>query len=136
MRLIDALQLSEVRDGSKWLRLPVAHLGTHHELPAMTIGIDPDRKAIYYCDGTFHPTALKPSYFGSEATFTLERLFGECALVDAKKSPGSEQPGSRAPQRHARRCSAHTGNAVPRLCKRGVNEHQFRHAASNREEAQ
>lgn len=86
LRVIDALQRPDVLDGSKWLALPVPVLGTDrtttdHDLPTMTIGVDPDRRNAYYCD--------RPSYFGTEAAFTLDRLLGECRLVDAKKEDAS-----------------------------------------------
>jgi hypothetical protein len=90
LRIIDALQLPEVLDGSKWLRLPVPVLGTgrettDHELPTMTIGVDPSRGKMYYCDRIYEPRAAAPSYFGTEAALTLPRLFGECKLVEAEK---------------------------------------------------
>jgi hypothetical protein len=90
MRLIDALQLPEVLDGSKWLRLPVSIPGrgetTDHELLSMTLGVHRGR-GLYYCDGTYEPRALEPSHFGGPALLGLERLLGECRLVDAKKGP-------------------------------------------------
>jgi hypothetical protein len=91
LRLIDAIQLSEVLDGSKWLRLPVPVLGTDrettdHELPTMTIGVDPGRGKMYYCDRIYDTCALAPTRFGAEATLTLKRLFGECRLVEALKA--------------------------------------------------
>lgn len=92
LRLIDALKLPEVLDGSKWLRLPVPVLGTgrtttDHDLPTMTVGIDPERRKAYYCDRLYAPRAMRPSYFGTEAAFTLDRLLDECRLVNAKKGP-------------------------------------------------
>lgn len=92
VRVIDALQLPEVLDGSKWFRLPVPVLGTDrtttdHDLPTMTVGIDPERRKAYYCDRIYEPRAIKPSHFGGEAAFTLDRLLGDCRLVDAKKDP-------------------------------------------------
>lgn len=89
-RLIDALQLPEVLDGSKWLRLPVPMLGTgrettDHDLLTMTVGADPARCKMYYCDRISDPRAMCPTYFGTEAAFTLDRLLGECTIVDAKK---------------------------------------------------
>lgn len=92
LRLIDALQLPQVLDGSKWLRLPVPVLGTDrettdHDLPTMTIGADPTRRQMYYCDQIYEPRAMCPTYFGMEAAFSLGRLLGECKLVDAKKDP-------------------------------------------------
>ncbi|HSX22431.1 MAG TPA: hypothetical protein VLE97_06600 [Gaiellaceae bacterium] len=92
LRVIDALQHPEVLDGSKWLALPVPVLGTDstttdHDLPTMTIGIDPTRRKAYYCDRVYESRATCPSYFGTEAAFTLDRLLGVCRLVDAKKGP-------------------------------------------------
>jgi hypothetical protein len=94
MRVIDALLMPEVLDGSKWLRLPVPVLGssretTDHELPTMTVGADPVRGKMYYCDAIYEPRAMCPTYFGTEAAFTLDRLLGECAVVDAKKGPSA-----------------------------------------------
>ncbi len=91
LRVIDALQLSEVLNGSKWLRLPIPVLGTDrettdHELLTMTIGIDPMRQKMYYCDRIYDARALSPSHFGEEAALTLRRLFGLCSLVDALKT--------------------------------------------------
>jgi len=90
MKLIDALQLPVVLDGSKWIRLPVPVLGTDrettdHDLPTMTVGADPARRKMYYCDRL--PDVRAMTCFGTEAAFTLNRLLGECRLVDAEKSP-------------------------------------------------
>jgi len=90
LRVIDALQLPEVLDGSKWLRLPVPVLGTDrettdHDLPTMTVGADPVRRKMYYCDCIYDVRAVQPTYFGTEAAFTLGGLLGECRLVDAEK---------------------------------------------------
>jgi len=97
MRLIDALQLSEVLDGSKWLAFPVPVLGTdrettEHGLPTMTVGVDPARCKMYYCDRFWDPRAARPTHFGTEAAFTLKMLLGECTLVDAQKEGGAEAP--------------------------------------------
>jgi hypothetical protein len=90
MKVIEALQLPEVLAGTKWLALPVPVLGTDrettdHDLPTMTIGIDPVRCKAYYCDRIYDVRAACPSHFGTEAAFTLKRLLGECTLVDARK---------------------------------------------------
>ena len=90
LRLIDALQLPQVLDGSKWLRLPVPVLGTDrettdHDLPTMTVGAAPGCRKLFYCDQTYEPRAVCPTYFGTEAAFTLGRLLGECLLVNAQK---------------------------------------------------
>lgn len=90
MRVIDALQMSEVLDGSKWFTLPVPVVGTDretvdHNLPTMTVGIDPERRKMYYCDCIYDARAMSPSHFGMEAAFTLKMLLGECMLVDARK---------------------------------------------------
>ena len=90
LRVIDALQLPEVLDGSKWLALPVPVSGTDrettdHGLPTMTIGIDPARCTMYYCDQIYDSRAARSTHFGTEVAFTLKMLHGECALVDAKK---------------------------------------------------
>lgn len=92
LRVIEALQLPEVLDGSKWFTLPVPILGTgreitEHNLPTMTVGVDPVRKKAYYCDRIYEPRAAQPTHFGGEAAFTLDRLLGECTIVDAKKGP-------------------------------------------------
>lgn len=74
----------------KWLALPAPVLGTDrettgHDLPTMTVGVDPARRKAYYCDSIYDVRAMRPTYFGTEAAFTLGRLLGECRLVDAKK---------------------------------------------------
>lgn len=93
LRIIDALQLPEVLNGSKWFTLPVPKsvIGpdrsdtVNHNLPTMTVGIDPVRRKAYYCDCIFDARAAQPTHFGTEAAFTLRMLLGECKLVDAKK---------------------------------------------------
>ncbi len=90
MKVIEALQLPEVLDGAKWFTLPVPVLGTDretvdHSLPTMTVGVDPVRRKMYYCDRIYDARAAQPSHFGTEAAFTLKMLLGECALVDARK---------------------------------------------------
>src|SRR5262249_35578810 len=90
LRLIDALQRADVLDGSKWLRLPVPvpgtdRLTTDHDLPTMTVGIDPDRHEAHYCDRIYDPRAIAPTHLGGKAAFTLKMLIGECRLVDAVK---------------------------------------------------
>lgn len=89
IRIIDALQRPDVLDGSMWMALPLlAVLGTNPSvlsLPQQTIGIDPERRAMYWCDGIFDPRAARPSYFSSEAALTLRQLLGECTLVNAKR---------------------------------------------------
>ena len=92
LRVIDALQLPEVLDGSKWFALPVPEIGTDrmttdHRLPTMTVGVDPVRKTLHYCDAIFDARAARPSHFGAEAALTLQRLLGECTVVDARKGP-------------------------------------------------
>jgi len=94
LRVIDALQFAQVLDGSKWLRLPIPVFGTDrettdHDLLTMTVGADPGRCKMYYCDQSYDPRAARPTYFGTEAVFTLRRLLGECRLVDAKKGPSA-----------------------------------------------
>jgi hypothetical protein len=93
LRVIDALQRPEVLDGSKWFTLPVPRsvIGpdrsetVDHNLPTMTVGIDPTRRKMYYCDGIYNARAAQPTCFGTEAAFTLKMLLGECRLVDARK---------------------------------------------------
>jgi hypothetical protein len=93
LRVIDALQLPEVLDGSKWFALPApkAVLGTDrsesvdHNLPTMTVGVDPVRRKMYYCDCIYDARAAQPTHFGTEAALTLKMLLGECRLVDARK---------------------------------------------------
>ncbi len=88
LRVIDALQLPEVLNGSKWIALPVPGIGrdtSDHVLPTQTIGVDPSRRKMYWCDGFYDARAIRPSHFGTEAALTLNRLLGECTLIDAKK---------------------------------------------------
>jgi hypothetical protein len=92
VRVIDALQMPEVLAGKKWMALPLPSIGgrtplADFHLPQQTIGVDPERGRMYWCDGTYHPTAVRPSYFGSEADLSLPRLLGECTLIDAKGQP-------------------------------------------------
>jgi len=91
LRVIDALLRSDVRDGSKWIALPLPGIGGRpspiESLPQQTIGIDPQRNRMYWCDGVYHPSAVRPSHFGVEAALTLPQLLGDCALIDAKKEP-------------------------------------------------
>jgi hypothetical protein len=92
LRVIDALQLPEVLDGSVWFALPVPVLGTDrettgHGLPTMTVGIDPVRGTLHYCDGTFDPRAAAPTHLGAEAALNLRMLLGACALVHVRKGP-------------------------------------------------
>jgi hypothetical protein len=95
LRVIDALQLPEVLAGSKWFALPVpvSVLGpdrretTDHNLPTMTVGIDPTRRKMYYCDCIYDARAMAPTHFGTEAALTLKMLLGECKLVDVRKGP-------------------------------------------------
>lgn len=92
LRVIDALQRPDVLDGSKWFALPVPVLGTDrtttdHDLPTMTVGIDPARRKAYYCDRLSAQGSRDGRHFGDEAAFTLDRLLDECRLVDAKKGP-------------------------------------------------
>jgi hypothetical protein len=88
MRVIDALQLPEVLNGSKWFRMPVPVLftggrreTTNHDLPGQTVGVDPVRGTMCWCGGVYDARAAWPSYF------SLRQLLGECALIDAKKGP-------------------------------------------------
>ena len=80
MRVIDALLLPEVQAGLKWIALP---LPGGVVLPQQTIGVD--RGKIRWCDGTYHPTAIRPTHFGSEAALGLPQLLGPCTLVDARQ---------------------------------------------------
>ncbi len=90
LRVIDALQRPEVLDGSKWFALPVPVLGTdcmttEHGLPTMTVGIDPVRRTMHYCDRIYDARAACPTHLGTETALTLKMLLGECTLVDARK---------------------------------------------------
>lgn len=85
-RVIDALGSADVLEGRRWIALP---LPGGVVLPTMTIGIDPERGKMYWCDGTYHPGALRPTYFGREAALTLGQLLGECTLVDPTPPPAS-----------------------------------------------
>lgn len=103
LRVIDALQLPEVLAGSKWIALPLPSLfGTPPDFTLLqqTIGVDPRRKRMYWCDGTYHPTAIAPSYFSSEAALSLPQLLGPCALVDALDTPRTPDApdANRAPE--------------------------------------
>lgn len=82
LRVIDALQMPEVLAGAKWIALP---LPGGMVLPTQTIGVDADRKKMYWCDRIYDPRAVRPSHFGTEAVLTLPQLLGECTLVDAEK---------------------------------------------------
>jgi hypothetical protein len=96
VRVIDALGMPEVLAGVKWMALPLPSVGGQPPptfiLPQQTVGIDPERKRMYWCDGTYHPTAVRPSHFSSEVALTLPQLLGECTLVDAPKEGSSEKP--------------------------------------------
>jgi hypothetical protein len=90
VRVIDALQLPEVLDGSMWMALSLADGGwtmapPDLQLDGHTIAVDPKRKRMYWCDGVYDPNAVAPSHFGGEAMLTLPRLLGQCTLVPAKK---------------------------------------------------
>lgn len=82
LRVIDALLLPDVLAGAKWIALP---LPGGIVLPTQTIGVDPDRNKMYWCDRLYDPRALRPTYFGTEAALTLPQLLGECTLIDAEK---------------------------------------------------
>lgn len=86
MRVIDALQLPEILDGSKWMALP---LPGGLVLPSQTLGVDvtTERPRLRWCDGSYNLRAVEPSHFGSEAELSLSRLLGECILIDAKRGP-------------------------------------------------
>lgn len=75
LRVIDALQLPEVLAGSSWIDL--------HTLQGQTLGVDPVRGRMYWCDGTYHPAADPPSYFSGEARLSLSQLFSLCTLITA-----------------------------------------------------
>lgn len=81
LRVIDALQLPEVLTGSRWLALPRSS-DTLHGLSQQIVVVDPGNQRMYWCDGTYHPAAIPPSYFSSEARLTLSQLLGTCTLVD------------------------------------------------------
>lgn len=90
LRVIEALRLPEVLTGAKWIALPVPSIGCGQQpadftLLQLTIGIDPERGRMYWCDGGYHSGALRPSYFKTEAALLLPQLLGECTLVDALK---------------------------------------------------
>ena len=88
--VIEALRRPDVLDGSKWMALPLPSVGGWQPRPdftllTQTIGIDPERRRMYWCDGTYHPGAARPSHFSGEAALTLPQLLGECTLIDAPK---------------------------------------------------
>ncbi len=90
LRVIDALQLPEVLAGMQWIALPLPSIGGR-QLPDFTllqqaIGVDPESGRMYWCDGTYHPCAVRPSHFSSEASLTLPQLLGACTLVDAQRA--------------------------------------------------
>lgn len=95
-RVIDALQLPDVIAGRKWMALPLPSVGGSPPptltLPQQTVGVDPERRRMYWCDGTYHPTAARPSHFSSEAALTLPQLLGECTLVDAPEEGSATKP--------------------------------------------
>lgn len=84
VRVIDALQMPEVLAGKKWMALP---LPGSVILPTMTIGVDPARMRMYWCDQIYNSRAVCPSHFGAEATLMLPQLLGECTLIDAVDGP-------------------------------------------------
>jgi len=81
---MEALQLPEVLDGSKWIAMS---LPGGRVLPSQTLGVDAVRGKMYWCDGIYEPRAMCPSHFGTEAALTLQQLLGYCTLVDAAKTP-------------------------------------------------
>lgn len=90
IRIIDALQRPDVLDGSQWLALPLPNIGfgvppADYFLPQQTIGVDPERKRMYWCDGIYDPRAAQPSHFSGEAALTLRQLLGDCTLIAAKR---------------------------------------------------
>ena len=90
MPVIEALQRPDVLAGSKWMALPLPSVSGRQSppdftLPQQTIGVDPERRRMYWCDGTYHPSAVCPSHFSGEAALTLPQLLGECTLIDAPK---------------------------------------------------
>lgn len=80
MRVIDALLRSDVQDGSTWIALP---LPGGKVLPSQTLGVNPRRGRMYWCDRVYDPRAVAPTHFGSEAALVLPQLLGECTLVEA-----------------------------------------------------
>ncbi len=89
IRVIDALLRPDVLDGSQWMALPLGDIGfglpaPDFHLPQQTLGVDPERRRMYWCDGIYHPSAARPSHFGSEAALKLHQLLGDCTLVPAK----------------------------------------------------
>ena len=97
LRLIDALQRPDVLDGTKWMALPLPSVGgwtppAGFILPTQTLGVDVERKRLYWCDGTYAPRAIRPSHFGGEAALTLPQLLGECTLVDAPEEGSPNKP--------------------------------------------
>ena len=95
IRLLEALQRPDVLDGSKWMALPLPSMGgkppPNFTLPQQTIGVDPERQRMYWCDGFYNPRAACPSHFSGEAKLTLPQLLGECTLVDALKEGSSRK---------------------------------------------
>lgn len=92
--MIDALQRPDVLDGSKWIALPLPDFGGRrhdYTLPSQTIGVDPVRKRMYWCDGHYDERAICPSHFSIEAVLSLPQLLGECTIVDA--ADGAEGGG-------------------------------------------
>lgn len=81
LRVIDALQLPEVLTGTRWLVLP----SSQYALSQQVLAVDPENQRMYWCDGTYHPGAIPPSYFSSEARLTLPQLLSTCTLIDSPK---------------------------------------------------
>jgi len=92
-RVIDALRSADVLEGRKWIALP---LPGGVVLPTMTVGVDPERGKMYWCDGVRHPGALRQTCFGQEALLTFGQLFGECTLVDPEPPAPPRAPPSPA----------------------------------------
>lgn len=85
LRVIDALLLPEVLAGSRRIALSPASQGSPSLLPPQSLGVDPQRGRLYWCDGTYHPAAEPPTYFSSEAALTLPLLHSVCTLIDTPR---------------------------------------------------
>ncbi len=92
MRVIDALQLPSVQDGTAWIALPLPDIAIARSLPAgftlpgQTLGVYPARGRMYWCDGYYDARAACPSHFGAEAALTLPQLLGACQIVTPEES--------------------------------------------------
>jgi len=80
LRVIDALRLPEVLAGARWLALPRS---SDDQNGQQILIVDPKTQQLYWCDGTYHPATVPPSYFSSVARRALSQLLAPCTLIDS-----------------------------------------------------